>query len=444
MSGTHPTADPASGDSGSGPVLLALIARYRDLDHDSAARLHAVSTELAPDLLASSPAVSGSLVLSTCNRFEIYCEVPSARDVESARSDALAALCRCSGLPAALLTSHFEYVQGASVPAHLFAVAAGLDSVVVGERQVSGQVRRALADAQLAGTAGGRLSRLFQAASRVSKAVGARTALSAAGRSIATVALDLAAIGSSQGSLAGASVVLVGTGAYAAHVAELLRSRQCISVAVYSHSGRAAAFAAARGGTPLTERELPAAAAAADVIIGSSGTGARIGAASLARWRQDAARPLTVIDLAPSHDFDPHVADLPGVELITLGSVQLAAPPADAEALRLAHALVRQAARQFEEQEAIRAVDAAVVALRRYIQDVLDAEMERVRRQHGGGAPAEDVNIALRRIVRRLLHTPTVRARELATAGRQADYTAALEALFGLDVQLSSAASAAP
>lgn len=437
MSGSVQPADPESRDPDVGPVLLVLVAKYRDLDIESATLLQAVSSELGQHLLASSSAVSGSVVVSTCSRLEIYCEVASREHIEAVCSEALGSVRLCTRLPVARLASLFEHASGASAAEHLFAVAAGLDSVVVGERQVAGQVRRALAAAQAAGTASGLLVRLFQEASRTGRDVGARTALGGSSRSIACVALELAAAGSEHPSLADASVVLFGTGSYAACVAEILRSRRCPTISVFSQSGRADAFVASRGGTALTARELPAAIARADIIIGCSGTETRISAAELAGWRDDSGRALTVIDLAPSRDFDPRVADLPGVELITLDSVRFAAPPADAEALRLAGALVRQAARSFEKQEELRVVDAAIVALRRHVHQVLEAEMERVMKQHGCGAQAQDVNLAMRRIVRRLLHTPTVRARELAADGRQHDYAAALEVLFGLSVQLT-------
>ncbi|MDQ0820254.1 glutamyl-tRNA reductase [Arthrobacter sp. V4I6] len=437
MPETFLPVDPELRNSADCPALLVLVAKYRDLDIESAARLHAASAELAPHLLASSAAISGSVVLSTCNRFEIYCEVPSSAYADTARAEVLVTLSFCTGLPGSRLDSLFEHVQGPSATEHLFAVAAGLDSVVVGEREVAGQVRRSFADAQAAGTVSGRLGRLFQAASRTAKDVGAQTSLRSASRSIASVALDLAA-GSGQPGPADVSVVLFGTGAYAACIAEILRGRQCSAISVFSQSGRADAFVAARGGTALSALQLPSAVARADLVIGCSGTGTRIDSASLLRWRADTARPLTIIDLAPSHDFDPRVAELPGIELITLESVQHAAPPADAEVLRLARALVRQAALRFEEQEASRVVDAAVVALRRHIHRVLDLEMERVSKQHGCGASADEVNFALRRLVRRLLYLPAVRARELATEGRQDEYAAALDALFGLTVQLGS------
>lgn len=435
MSGSVHPKDPETPDAGVGPVLLVLVAKYRDLDIESAARLQAVSSELGQHLLASSSAVSGAVVVSTCSRFEIYCEVASRDHVDAACTVALGTVRLCTGLPAVRLASLFEHSSGASAAEHLFAVAAGLNSVVVGERQVAGQVRRALAEAQAAGTASGLLVRLFQEASRTGRDVGARTTLSSASRSIASVALELATAGVAYPSLTDASVVLFGTGSYAACVAEILRSKRCPTISVFSQSGRAEAFVASRGGTALTAQVLPAAVARADILIGCSGTETRIAAGQLAQWRGGSGRALTVVDLALSHDFDPHVADLPGIELITLDSVRSAAPPADSEALRLARTMVRQAAHRFEDREELRAVDAAIVALRRHVQQVLEAEVERTMKQHGRGAQAEDVNLAMRRLVRRLLHLPTVRARELATDGRQHDYAAALEALFGLSVQ---------
>ncbi|KUM38575.1 hypothetical protein AR539_04295 [Arthrobacter sp. EPSL27] len=413
--------------------MLVLVAKYRDLDLESAAALHAAAAGLAPHLVAGSTAVAASVVLATCNRFEIYCDVTDVTVRAAARADALGAVHRCSGLPGVRVPALFEELQGAAAAEHLFAVAAGLDSVVVGEREVAGQVRRALAAAQAAGTSSGRLDRLFQAASRTAKDVGSQTALSSAGTSIASVALDLAAATRPAG-IAGTNAVLVGTGAYAGCLADLLRNWKCSAVSVFSHSGRAEAFTAARGGRALSAGDLPAAVAGAGLLIGCSGAGVRLDAAALGRWRARTVHPLTVIDLAPSHDFDPRMADLPGVHLITLDSVHRNAPPADAEALRSARALVRQAARRFEEEDAVRGADAAVVALRSHLEGLLRSEMDRVSTRHGGDVPPEEVNRALRHLVRRLLHAPTLRARELAAAGRQDDYTAALDALFGLSV----------
>jgi glutamyl-tRNA reductase len=411
---------------------VVLVAKCRDLDMESARQLHAAAAELPRYILSTSATVVGAVVLSTCNRFEVFCDVVPGGEADAIVSDILDSLTRCSKVPRSRLASWFEFKSGPSVAEHLMAVGCGLESAVVGEREITGQVRRALAEAQKAGTASGQLTRLFQAAARTAKEIGARTTLSAAGRSIASVALELATNRPGWPAISDAAVVVLGTGSYAGCITRLLKDTQCSNIAVFSQSGRAEAFVAARGGTALTPRTLAAAVSQADILIGCSGNGARIGTSALEHWRQEAGRSLAVIDLAPGHDFEPQVADLEGIELITLESVHLNAPGPDLAALHQARTLVRQAARRFEEQERLRSADLGIVALRRHLYQVLDVEMDRVRNQLGRTAAAEDVNLALRRIVRQLLHTPTVRARELAAAGRQDDYLAALDALFGI------------
>jgi glutamyl-tRNA reductase len=432
LSGLPHAAAPGRRNADGCAGLLVLMAKCRDLDMDSVARLHAASSQLSRNILAASAAIAGAVVLSTCNRFEIFCDVMPGTDPGAARPGILESLTRSSGVPRSSLSSWFEYKSGQSAAEHLMAVACGLESAVVGEREITGQVRRALSEAQKAGTASGQLTRLFQAAARTAKEVGARTSLSAAGRSIASVALEMATTGHGRPAISDAAVVVLGTGSYAGCITRLLKDKQCSNISVFSRSGRAEAFVAVRGGTALTPMELPAAVRQADILVGCSGSGTRIGVSGLMRWRQETRRPLAVVDLAPSHDFEPHVADLEGIELITLESVHANAPGADADALHQARTLVRQAARRFEEQQRLRSADLGIVALRQHLHQVLDAEMDRVRNQRERAAAAEEVNIALRRIVRQLLHTPTVRARELAAEGRQDDYLAALDALFGI------------
>jgi glutamyl-tRNA reductase len=322
--------------------------------------------------------------------------------------------------------------------------------IPVGEREIAGQLRRSLAAAQETGTAGGALVRLFQAASRAARDVGALTTLGDAGRSMVSVALDLAtaklgprvrsgrhqvARDQAGRGLAGLSVVVIGTGAYAGSTMALLAAGQCTEVSVFSWSGRAGAFAAARGATALTRDDLPAAVLNADVVIGCSGRGPRLGAADFRTFRQGATAGLVVVDLALSRDFEPEAGHLPGIELISLEDVRRASPPEHADVVRQATDLIREAALKFGEEQQARLMDPAIVALRGHMQQVLAGEVARVKNQHGCGATAEAVELALRRVVRQLLHVPTARARELAAAGRQDDYTAALEALYGLNVE---------
>ncbi|MCU1532758.1 MAG: glutamyl-tRNA reductase [Arthrobacter sp.] len=387
--------------------------------------------------------MAGAIVLATCNRFEIYGEAPQPDDVEAARAALISQISGTSGLNDQLVSRSFSTRTGPEVSQHLFAVSSGLDSAVVGEREIAGQVRRALITAQHEGTASSGLVRLFQAASKTAKDVGAQTALGSRGLSIVSVALDLATDLSEDPDWSTKKAVIFGTGAYAGATMSLLRERGCTDVSVFSSSGRAAGFVATRGGTALDSETLPAAVAAADVMIGCSGSDTRVEAAELGRIRAASPQPLIAIDLALTHDFDPAVSDLDGVELLTLESVRLAAPEEQAESLAQASSIVTGAASAFEQERQARSMDAAIVALRRHTMNVLDAEMEKVRARHGCTAAAEEVEFALRRMVKQLLHVPTVRARELAANGQQEHYVAGLEALYGITVDQPASAPAA-
>jgi glutamyl-tRNA reductase len=424
-------------------VLFSLVATHADIDLETVAQLSNGSSGLASAALSGSPVVSGAVVLATCNRYEIYGETANGADVEAARSALVSQISELSGLNEQLVSKSFNTHAGPDVTRHLFAVSAGLDSVVVGEREIAGQVRRALITAQQEGTASSGLVRLFQAASKTAKDVGAQTALGSRGLSIFSVALDLATDLSDNDDWSTKKVVVFGTGAYAGATMSLLRERGCTDVSVYSSSGRAEGFVATRGGTALDADSLPAAVAAADVMIGCSGSDTRVEAADLQKVRAGSGKPLIAIDLALTHDFDPAVGELDGVELLTLESVRLAAPQEQAESLSQASAIVNDAATAFESEREARSVDSAIVALRRHTMNVLDSEMEKVRARHGCTAAAEEVEFALRRMVKQLLHIPTVRARELAAKGQQEDYVAALEALYGIEVEQPQAAPAA-
>jgi len=416
-------------------VLFSLVATHADIDLETVAQLSNGASEIATSALSGSPAVTGAVVLATCNRYEIYGEAPHPDDVEAARAALVAQISQLSGLNEHLVSRSFSTRTGSDVSQHLFAVSSGLDSAVVGEREIAGQVRRALITAQHEGTASSGLVRLFQTASKTAKDVGAQTALGSRGLSIVSVALDLATDLSEDADWSKKKVVVFGTGAYAGATMSLLRERKCTDISVFSSSGRAAAFVATRGGTALDSDTLPAAVAAADVMIGCSGSDTRVEAAELAQVRANSPQPLIAIDLALTHDFDPAVGELDGVELLTLESVRLAAPQEQAESLTQASSIVTEAAAAFEQERQARSVDTAIVALRRHTMNVLDAEMEKVRARHGCTAAAEEVEFALRRMVKQLLHVPTVRARELAASGQQDEYVAALETLYGITVE---------
>ncbi|WP_153143406.1 glutamyl-tRNA reductase [Nesterenkonia halophila] len=419
-------------------VLFSLVATHADLDLETVGTLSSGAADVAGSV--DVPAVT----LATCNRLEIYAEAPSEskHDLAASRDELVDAVAEASGVARDTISSSFRTLVEDDAVGHLFEVGAGLDSAVVGEREIAGQVRKSLAEAQEAGTVNGTLTRLFESATRTAKDVGARTALGSRGRSIVSVALDVAGDlhGDGAAFYPGASVVLIGTGAYAGTALAQLQERGVSDISVFSGSGRAGQFVAERGGgaRALAMEELPAAFAGADVIVGCSGGNRQITADEIRRLAgvgdDGRDRPLTVIDLALSHDFTPEVAELDDVELITLESVKMAAPQETENSVEQAREVVQASVREYLEERRRRTADDAIVALRKHTQQLLDGEMEKVRRQHGCTAAAEEVEFAARRIVRKLLHTPTVRAREMAAEGRSDDYVQALEDLFGLEV----------
>lgn len=428
-------------------VLFSLVASHTSLDLETVARLSAGAAAVSAELCAGNNPVAGLVSLTTCNRYELYVQAISGEDVEAARSTAIEAISRHSGLAETQVSQALATLQGDAVVRHLFAVSTGLDSAVVGEREIAGQVRRALGSAQELGVTTPSLVRLFQSAAKTAKEVGAQTALGRRGMSIVSVALDLAAdlqdaIAPSAGvspnaiapasSLAGKSAVLFGTGAYAGAAMAQLMQRGCTDISVYSSSGRAEAFVASRGGTALDEHSLPSALAQASLLVGCSGSGQQITHADLTQLRHADSPQLTVIDLALTHDFDSDVADLPGVDLLTLETVRQAAPAEQESTLAQASAMVAEATRNFEQARNARSLDHAIVALRRHTMSVLDDELAKVRKQHGCNAATAEVEFAMRRMVKQLLHVPTVRAKELAAAGDSESYLAALDVLYGL------------
>lgn len=432
---------------------MTLTASHRDLDLDVLEQLSSGGHSVGTAVVADSPDVTGSVVLATCNRFEVYLDVDAdPRDAE--RADAVVAatvdaVAAASGLAHEDVAASLVARTGPAVPRHLFAVASGLDSMVVGEREVAGQVRRALQAARRDGTTSPTLERLFQTASRTSRAVGARTGLGSAGRSVVGVALDLAA---QTVDLARARVLLIGTGSYAGASLTALRGRGVGEVTVYSPSGRAEAFAADRGLRAVPAGALGDHLAAVDVVVSCSGAlgpvvdDVMVAAARRTSAADGEARPTVLVDLALHHDIHPSVATVPGVRLIDLAAVQRHSPATVTPEVEAGLAIVEERVAQFEETLAEQVAVPAVVALRTHVEQALDAEVERARalaRARGDEGAADLAERALRRFAAAMLHTPAVRAREHARSGRHAEYSDAVEAVFGVEVPRGLAADGA-
>ena len=434
----------AAGCMGTVVALVTLTASHRDLDLDVLEQLSSGAHSVGSAVLDASPRITGCVVLATCNRFELYLETDGDESTTplAAAAEAVAA---CSGLPRSHVEGSLQVRHGAEVARHLFSVASGLESMVVGEREGAGQVRRALAVARSQGTTSPTLERLFQTASRTSRAVGSRTGLGGTGRSVVGVALDLAAqeLGRHGVDLSTSRVLLVGTGSYAGASLTALQARGAHEVAVYSPSGRAEEFAADRGLKAVSLHDLPDHLADAHLVLSCSGArGPVIDAAMVADARARsggaAPRPIVLVDLALRHDIDPSVAAVPGVRLVDLAAVKEHSPATVQPAVDAGMTIVELSAAEFEATVAEQELIPAVVALRVHVERVLAAEVDRSRARGSDPATAETVERSLRRFAAALLHGPAVRARDHARDGRAEAYLDGLEAVFGIDVPKAS------
>lgn len=404
---------------------MAFCASHRNRELAIVERLSTGASAVSTTV-ADGSVVSGAVVLPTCNRFEVYVE---ATDAEAARRRVVGALVASTDLSWDDADSALESFEGDDAVLHLLSVATGLESMVVGEREISGQVRRAHADARATGHLTPRLDRLFQSALRTARVVGSSTGLGTSGRSVVSVALDLAG---TTVTWQGARVLVVGTGELAQSALASMRGMGAEIVAVHSPSGRPDAAAGLPGAWAIGAGELAATLRDVDVVLACSGGDSVVIDASLIPPGRD----LTIIDLALHHDVDPAVGHVPGVHLINLETVGEHAPGEEVGALGAARAIVAHAVARFDDQA--RTLDPAVVALREHVFGLLEREVAALR--PGAAASAADVaqaeaaEAALRHFAKSLLHLPTVRAREHAVAGEHERYLEAVSALYGIDV----------
>ena len=399
------------------------------------------------DELLHTEHVSEAMLLSTCNRIEVYAVVDA---FHGGLADVSGVLSGHAGTP---LPEHlYVHYAGAAVQ-HLFAVAAGLDSMVIGEAQILGQLRAAYATADDSGAVGRTLHELAQHALRVGKRVHTSTGIDAAGASVVSEALTdaAAALG---GDLAGRRAVLVGAGAMGGLAAAHLRRAGAAEVVVLNRSAeraeRLAALTAAAG-TPAragTLDRLTAELPAADLLFactGAIGTVvdlATVGAAVVERG----GRPLAVCDLGLPRDVDPAVAALPGVTLVDLVTLQRRLADGDRmAAVTAAQDLVAAEAQAYLAAQRSAEVTPTVTALRRRASEVIDAELLRLDHRLPGldDHVRAEFTRSVRRVVDKLLHAPTVQVKKLAEGPDGGAYAEALRALFELDPQTPGVVAAA-
>jgi glutamyl-tRNA reductase len=419
--------------------------------------------------------VAGAFVLSTCNRVEIYAEVDKFHVAVAAVCELLS---RHSHVPLADLTPCLYVHYEDRAVQHLLAVACGLDSMVVGESQILGQLRQALRLAREHDTLGRALSDLGSLALRTGKRAQSETAVGAAGASLVSVGLQAAAGHLDQSeeawpeagspaklaspgtapavALAGKQVLVVGAGAMSGLTVASVSRAGAASVVVASRTRRRAErLAASVGGRTADMADLAAEMAGADLVVTCTGASGHVITAGIVAGalRQRTAvqagtsaepgvvrapvRPLVLLDLAMPRDVDPAAADIPGVRLTDLQTLaadgHAAFEPGDADIDEVRRIMAEELAAHMSAHRAA-AVTPTVVALRAKAAGVVESELARLAgRLRLDAAAMDEVARSLRRVTDKLLHDPTVRVKQLAGAPGADSYDDALRVLFDLD-----------
>jgi glutamyl-tRNA reductase len=417
-------------------VLSCVTADFRSAGFDLLERLTVVPAEVVARLARERADLAGAVLLATCNRFEVYLDVRDENRREPVVHALAEAVAATSGVPAATLADVLTERDGEAVAGHLFAVSSGLESLVVGEGEVAGQVSRALETARSVGSTTPDLERLFQRAARTSSTVQNRTGLGSAGRSIVRLALDLTE--SRVPDWSRLDVLLIGTGRYAGATLAALRDRGVEQVSVYSPSGRAARFATREGVLAVTDEAVGERIAGADLVIACTIATTPVLDAALLRRARRHPHPdrQLVLDLGLPRNIDPDVATVPGVELLDLETISLHAPLPELQAASAAQEVVDEAVSEYRAAQRATAVTPAVVAYRSHVFELVERELDRLRRR---GEATEATERALRHLASVLVHTPSTRARELAATGRSDDFVQALETMFGIRVEQPAA-----
>ena len=390
----------------------------------------AFNTEQLVPALSRLPAGLGATILSTCNRTEMY--IASEHPME--RDEAIAMLVVSHGQPSPEGVA-FYHMEGAPAVQHLFRVAAGIESLVVGESEILGQVRGAFSAATAAGSGNAVLARLFHSALRVGRRARSETEIGAHGPSVAAVAVALSK--RLLGDLRRKTVLVVGAGEAGQRCARALVQNGVGRLLVTTRrSGLAEEIARELYGVAIPFGQLTTAIAEADVVITATAavepiiSAAEVAAAMTSR----AERPLLVIDIAVPRDVDAAAREAPNVHLFDIDDLQAAAE-ANLEARRrevsAVEVIVRDEAVRFGEWLDAQAVAPTIATLSRRAEAIRAAEVQRTlsRLPKLDDADRRRIEAMSEAIVKRLLHEPVTRLRQSGTE----QHIQALRDLFGLD-----------
>jgi glutamyl-tRNA reductase len=407
--------------------------------------------DLERDLL-DGQCVTEALVLSTCNRMEFYVATTAFHPALDHVVETVAAH---SGMTAGELEPYL-YVRYADAAAeHMLNVASGLDSMVVGEQQVIGQLRSAYQSASDTGTVGATLHDLTQRALRTGKRVHSETDVDGAGSSMVSFSLDHALAELGTATMEGRRALVVGAGAMASLASTYLGRAGVDHVTVANRTlSRAENLAdhARQAGTPADAVDLagmPAVLPTVDLVVSATGAvGTVLGTDAVADAQRDRPHRMVLVDLSMPRDIEDAVVDATdaatGADVRLLNIEQLTALAGDgARDETAAHRIVETELAEYLEQVRVQSVVPTVKALRQRASEVVDDELGQLIRRTPGMADSDraEVTRTVRRVVDKLLHTPTVQVKKLSSEGGAVNYAEALALLFNLPSGSSAAVS---
>ncbi|MFF0720374.1 glutamyl-tRNA reductase [Micromonospora sp. NPDC003816] len=430
--------------------LIVVGASYRTAPVATLERLAVPAADLGAtlDRLMAQPYVSEVVLVSTCNRVEVYAAVSG---FHGGLGDICAVLAEQAGCPPTALANNLYVHFDSAAVEHVFRVAAGLDSMVIGEAQILGQLRDAYHWAGESDAAGRLLHELMQQALRVGKRAHSETGIDRAGQSVVTAALGLAA-GHLGNDLVGRPALVVGAGAMGSLGVATLSRLGAGPVTVTNRSAdRAVRLAESYGAAARELTELADTLSTVDIVVAATASTepvlTRPVVAEAVAARAPERGPLVLLDLAVPRDVGPGVAELPGVEVIDID--RMAALLAEGPVAADAAAVERIVTGEVESFLTwLRGADVAptVAALRGRADDVVTAELRRLAQRRPDLTDDQRAEVArtVHRVVQRLLHQPTVRVRQLAAEPGGDQYAALLRELFDLQVPQTSPVDTVP
>jgi glutamyl-tRNA reductase len=428
--------------------LLALGASHKTASLELRERLALPEGRATRALeeLTDHAAIHEAVALFTCNRTELYLV---AADAVEAESTALSILARQAGIRPTELLGSIYALRGHEAVRHLFSVSSGLDSMIVGEAEIQGQVKRAYELALVAGVTGPVSNRLFRDALATGKRARAETGIGRSRISVSSVAVSLA--GEFLGDLASRRVLVIGAGENAELAARALRDRGVSTVFIANRRyDRALGLAKRFGGEAVSFEQLPHELEQADIVVSSTGAPHQI----LGREELEVVaarrpgRPLVLIDLAVPRDIDPGASDCPGVALYDMDDLQHAVArnigSREAEAGR-AGAIVDEEAHRFGQWLQSLDVVPTISALRERGEQVAEhvVRENEARFEDLSDSDRERLRAMARSVVNRLLHEPTLRLKDSVGEEASYRYVHTLRELFDLEPETADEAPAA-